>query len=81
MPVKCKRGKPRYRVKTTKTGKRIRLAFCNKKVVEAKKLKPTKKVRKKYLIFKNIKGKKVRIPVTKTIAKKFPAIAYKIRKR
>jgi len=39
MPIKCKKGKPRYIVKTTKTGKRIRLAFCGKKVVEAKRLK------------------------------------------
>jgi len=39
MPTKCKKGKPRYRVKTTKTGKRVRLAFCGKKVVEAKRLK------------------------------------------
>lgn len=38
MPVKCKRGKARYRVKTTKNA-RVRLAFCGKKVVEAKKLK------------------------------------------
>lgn len=32
MPVKCKKGKPRYRYK----GK-VRLAFCGNKVVEAKK--------------------------------------------
>ena len=39
MPIKCKKGKPRYRVKTTKSGKRVRLAFCGNKVIEAKKLK------------------------------------------
>ena len=39
MPIKCKRGKPRFRVKKTKTGKKVRLAFCGKKVVEAKRLK------------------------------------------
>ena len=40
MPIKCPSGgKPRYRVKTTKTGKKIRLAFCGrKKVVEAKRI-------------------------------------------
>ncbi len=39
MVVRCKSGrKPRFRVKTTKTGKRVRLAFCNNRVVEAKKL-------------------------------------------
>jgi hypothetical protein len=30
----------RYRVKTTKTGKKVRLAFKGKKVVEAKRLRP-----------------------------------------
>ncbi len=39
MVVKCKQGKPRFRVKTTKAGKRVRLAFCDGKVVEAKRLK------------------------------------------
>ncbi len=47
MPVSCKRGegKPKYRVKTTKTGKKVRLAFCGGtkrrggRVVEAKRLK------------------------------------------
>lgn len=38
MPVKCKKGKAKYRVKTTKKSK-VRLAFCGKKVVEAKKMK------------------------------------------
>jgi hypothetical protein len=33
----------RYRVKTTKTGKRVRLAFKDGEVVEAKRLKPKKK--------------------------------------
>ena len=32
-------GNVRYRVKTTKSGKKIRLAFRGKKVIEAKKLK------------------------------------------
>lgn len=40
MPVRCPRGKPRYRVKTFASGKRVRLTFCGKKkVVETKKLK------------------------------------------
>lgn len=39
MPVKCKIGKARYRVKTTNSGKKIRLAFCGNKVKEAKILK------------------------------------------
>jgi len=39
MPVKCKTGKARYRVKTTKTGKKVRLAFCGNKVKEAKRIK------------------------------------------
>ncbi len=39
MPVKCKNGMPRFRVKKTKTGKKVRLAFCENKVVEAKRLK------------------------------------------
>ena len=38
MGVKCKNGMPRFRVKTTKSGKKVRLAFCGKKVVEAKRL-------------------------------------------
>ncbi len=40
MPIICPSGrKPRFRVKTTKTGKKIRLAFCGKKkVVEAKRI-------------------------------------------
>lgn len=37
MPIKCARGKPRYRVKTTRKGTKVRLAFCGDKVVEAKK--------------------------------------------
>ena len=48
MPIKCKRNKkPRYRVKTTKTGKKVRLAFCGNKVVEAKKLGKRKKKKKR----------------------------------
>jgi hypothetical protein len=43
MPLK---GNVRYRVKTTKTGKKIRLAFRNGKVIEAKKLE--KKHKKKH---------------------------------
>ena len=36
MPLKCKSGrKPRFRVKTEKSGKKTRLAFCGNKVVEA----------------------------------------------
>jgi hypothetical protein len=43
MPVRCNKGKPRYRVKTTKSGTKLRLAFCGKKkVVEVKKLRKTK---------------------------------------
>jgi len=39
MPIICpNKRKPRFRVKTTRTGKKIRLAFCGKKVVEAKKI-------------------------------------------
>lgn len=38
MPISCPSGaKPRYRWKTTKSGKKIRLAFCNNTVVEVKK--------------------------------------------
>jgi len=40
MPLK---GNIRYRVKTTKNGKKVRLAFRGKKVVEATKLKLHKK--------------------------------------
>ena len=36
MVIKCNRGKPRFGIKTTKSGKKIRLAFCGNKVVEAK---------------------------------------------
>lgn len=49
MPVKCRKGKPKYRVKTTTKGKKVRLAFCGgtKKrggtVVEAKVLKRKKR--------------------------------------
>lgn len=43
MPVNCEGNEnPRYRVKTTKTGKKVRLAFCRNKVVEAKNLKTKK---------------------------------------
>lgn len=42
MPINCKKGKARYRVKTTKAGKMLRLAFCKGKVVEVKKLKKRK---------------------------------------
>ena len=35
MPLPCKN--PRYRWKTTKSGKKIRLAFCGNTVVEVKK--------------------------------------------
>jgi len=38
MPIKCSKSKPRYRVKTTKTGKKVRLAWCGKKVKEAKRV-------------------------------------------
>jgi hypothetical protein len=39
MPIKCSDGtKPRFRVKTTKTGKKVRLAFCRRKVIEAKRI-------------------------------------------
>jgi len=38
MPLKCGKGKARYRVKTFDSGKRVRLAFCGAKVIEAKKL-------------------------------------------
>ena len=41
MPIKCKSGKPRYRVKKTKAGT-VRLAFCDGSVVEAKKIKKKK---------------------------------------
>ena len=37
MPVKCS-VKPKYRVVTTKTGKMIRLAWCQGKVIEAKRV-------------------------------------------
>lgn len=40
--IKCKKGKPRFRVKITKSGKKVRLAFCGNKVVEAKRLKAKK---------------------------------------
>ena len=33
----------RFRVKTTKTGKKVRLAFKNNKVIEAKRLRKKKK--------------------------------------
>lgn len=38
MPIKCARGKPRYNVKSFKSGSRVRLAWCGNKVVEAKNL-------------------------------------------
>ncbi|MBR9700410.1 aminopeptidase [Candidatus Woesearchaeota archaeon] len=34
MPLRCARGKPRFAVKTTKTGKRVRLAFCGGRLVD-----------------------------------------------
>ena len=36
MPISCP-TKVRYRWKTTKSGKKVRLAFCGNKVVETKK--------------------------------------------
>lgn len=39
MPIKCRTGKARYRMKKTRKGM-IRLAFCGDKVIEAKKVKP-----------------------------------------
>lgn len=47
MPISCSEGKAKYRVKTTKSGKKIRLAFCDNKVVEAKSLKAKAKKRGK----------------------------------
>lgn len=38
MPVRCLRGNPRFRVRTLKSGKKVRLAFCGRKVVEAKRV-------------------------------------------
>lgn len=56
MVVRCRKGKPRYAVKTTKTGKKVRLAFCGGrmvngafrggKVVEAKALNGMRKGKK-----------------------------------
>lgn len=43
MPIRCAKGKPKYRVKTTTTGKKVRLAFCGSKVKEAKRIKTKKK--------------------------------------
>lgn len=40
MPINCKNNEnPRYRVKTSDSGKKVRLTFCGNKVVEAKSLK------------------------------------------
>ena len=45
MPIKCKKGKPRYRYRKIKKGKQ-RLAFCDNKVVEVKTFKnKTKKTK------------------------------------
>jgi hypothetical protein len=46
MPIKCKKGKVRYRAKKIKDSKKyVRLAFCGNKVVEAK-VKSYKKLRR-----------------------------------
>lgn len=42
MPIKCSKGKVRYRVVTRTSGK-VRLAFCGNKVLEAKLIKPKKR--------------------------------------
>lgn len=38
MPIRCSSGKPRFAVKTFKSGKRVRLAFCGNRVVEGKRI-------------------------------------------
>lgn len=35
MPIKCKKGKPRYRAKRISKTKYVRIAYCGKKVVES----------------------------------------------
>ena len=50
MPIRCKGGgKPRYRVRRLKGGKKQRLAFCGSDVVETKDLSTgvTEKITKK----------------------------------
>jgi len=41
VPIRCNKGKPRFGVRTYKSGKRVRLVFCGNKVIEAKQLKNT----------------------------------------
>jgi hypothetical protein len=36
MPIKCARGKPRYRAKKISKTKYVRVAYCGKKLKEAK---------------------------------------------
>jgi len=46
MPIKCPSGKkPRHRVRTFPSGKKVKLVFCDNEVVEATKLE--NKVKKK----------------------------------
>jgi len=42
MVVRCKKGKPRFRVRKISKGRKQRLAFCGDKVVETKILKKKK---------------------------------------